>query len=210
MPRRLITISIALILVGILPRILTLVSVQLQRPTQFIPALYRNWFIDYGSFEAIAIIGLALLLMAAFLVGRKLLTQRSEDMPLHTSDVLLEEVKEILGKQPDDVLSRHIQGFYQNLEQQHAEQKSRGFSSKQDKEKDAIGNVSPRVFRWLNAIDRTALCLSGGGIRSASFGLGVLQALAMHPRRGEGAVSSTAASHPGPSSVAFSSPIMSK
>jgi hypothetical protein len=196
MPKRLITISVVLILVGISPRILSLFNVQLHWPTQlpnlsFIPALYRKWFVDYGSFEAIALIGLALSLLAAFLVGRKLLTERSEDRPLRTSDVLLEEVKEIHDKQPDDALSRDIQSFYQNLERQQAEQISRGSSSKQDREKEEIGNVSPRVFRWLNGIDRTALCLSGGGIRSASFGLGVLQALAMHPRRsdGEGAVS---------------------
>ncbi|MEA2953247.1 MAG: hypothetical protein QOJ96_2767, partial [Alphaproteobacteria bacterium] len=34
----------------------------------------------------------------------------------------------------------------------------------------------------LNNLDSAALCLSGGGIRSAAFGLGVLQALALHPR----------------------------
>lgn len=34
----------------------------------------------------------------------------------------------------------------------------------------------------LNDLDSTALCLSGGGIRSASFALGVLQALAVQPR----------------------------
>ena len=36
------------------------------------------------------------------------------------------------------------------------------------------------VYRRIHAleIERSALCLSGGGIRSASFGLGVLQALA--------------------------------
>ncbi len=37
-------------------------------------------------------------------------------------------------------------------------------------------------YVWLNGKDRAALCLSGGGIRSAAFGLGVLQALAHHPR----------------------------
>lgn len=37
--------------------------------------------------------------------------------------------------------------------------------------------------RRLNRLNRSALCISGGGIRSATFALGVLQALAMHPRR---------------------------
>src|SRR5581483_7409529 len=38
--------------------------------------------------------------------------------------------------------------------------------------------------RALNALSSCALCLCGGGIRSASFALGVIQALAMHPRSG--------------------------
>src|SRR5262245_33957522 len=35
-----------------------------------------------------------------------------------------------------------------------------------------------RVYEYLNSKDRWALCLSGGGIRSATFGLGLLQGLA--------------------------------
>ena len=34
----------------------------------------------------------------------------------------------------------------------------------------------------LNSLETSALCLSGGGIRSASFSLGVIEALASHPR----------------------------
>lgn len=37
--------------------------------------------------------------------------------------------------------------------------------------------------RRLNQLNRSALCISGGGIRSATFALGVLQALATHPRK---------------------------
>ncbi|HVJ42304.1 MAG TPA: patatin-like phospholipase family protein [Dongiaceae bacterium] len=37
--------------------------------------------------------------------------------------------------------------------------------------------------RRLGRLNRSALCLSGGGIRSGSFALGVLQALATYPRR---------------------------
>jgi hypothetical protein len=36
------------------------------------------------------------------------------------------------------------------------------------------------VFALAHEVDRTALCISGGGIRSATFGLGVLQGLARH------------------------------
>ncbi len=39
-----------------------------------------------------------------------------------------------------------------------------------------------RLYQALNRLDRAALCLSGGGIRSAAFSLGVIQALATHPR----------------------------
>src|SRR5262249_31400340 len=53
--------------------------------------------------------------------------------------------------------------------------------------RDGLRDVSPDVYRWLlrrvEAHGRTALCLSGGGIRSASFALGILQALAAHPRQ---------------------------
>src|SRR6266404_1328311 len=38
------------------------------------------------------------------------------------------------------------------------------------------------LYRALHARKSTALCLSGGGIRSASFALGVVEALAVHPR----------------------------
>jgi hypothetical protein len=42
--------------------------------------------------------------------------------------------------------------------------------------------------RELNKLNSAALCLSGGGIRSASFALGVMQAFAVHPRSsGKGA-----------------------
>jgi Patatin-like phospholipase len=43
------------------------------------------------------------------------------------------------------------------------------------------------LYVKLNEADRTALCLSGGGIRSAAFALGIIQALAIHPRSATGA-----------------------
>ncbi len=56
----------------------------------------------------------------------------------------------------------------------------------------AIHGVDPRslhgepLYRFLNRLDQSALCLSGGGIRSAAFALGVIQALAAHPRTQNG------------------------
>ena len=43
------------------------------------------------------------------------------------------------------------------------------------------------LYRALHERDATALCLSGGGIRSASFALGVIEALAVHPRQSKAA-----------------------
>ena len=45
---------------------------------------------------------------------------------------------------------------------------------------DTVGGKE--LYRALHARHSTALCLSGGGIRSASFALGVIEALAVHPR----------------------------
>ncbi|MEJ0073836.1 MAG: hypothetical protein WDO17_00055 [Alphaproteobacteria bacterium] len=39
------------------------------------------------------------------------------------------------------------------------------------------------LYQRLNGLNGSALCLSGGGIRSATFGLGVIEALAAHPRQ---------------------------
>ena len=45
-----------------------------------------------------------------------------------------------------------------------------------------IAHSQNSFYQSLNRLERAALCLSGGGIRSAAFSLGVIQALATHPR----------------------------
>src|SRR3954469_1732008 len=50
---------------------------------------------------------------------------------------------------------------------------------------DLQGLGGDALYRKLNGLGNSALCLSGGGIRSATFALGVIEALAMHPRRTE-------------------------
>ena len=46
-----------------------------------------------------------------------------------------------------------------------------------------LSHLSGKEFnRELNKLNSAALCLSGGGIRSASFALGIIQAFAVHPR----------------------------
>lgn len=49
---------------------------------------------------------------------------------------------------------------------------------------DDVGGVE--LNRRLNGLDSAALCISGGGIRSATFALGMIQALASNPRKPDG------------------------
>ena len=53
---------------------------------------------------------------------------------------------------------------------------------------DLSGKAGTDLHRALNELNSAALCLSGGGIRSSSFGLGIIQALAVHPRSSDGRV----------------------
>lgn len=52
----------------------------------------------------------------------------------------------------------------------------------EDRCKTLDGKSGDNLYQELNKLNSAALCLSGGGIRSASFALGVIQALAVHPR----------------------------
>jgi len=58
------------------------------------------------------------------------------------------------------------------------------------------------LYRALNKLDRAALCCSGGGIRSATFCLGVIQALARHDVNKPAPPSRTAPPLPPPSTAA--------
>lgn len=49
-----------------------------------------------------------------------------------------------------------------------------------------MGKSEDKLYLELNSLERSALCLSGGGIRSAAFALGILQALASNPRSANG------------------------
>src|SRR5262245_65639756 len=75
----------------------------------------------------------------------------SSDQALTVSRVLVEECRDHFGDAlPDDILNGT----------------------------DDTPEYMERVYKYLNGKDRWALCLSGGGIRSATFGLGLLQGLA--------------------------------
>src|SRR4051794_71635 len=55
-----------------------------------------------------------------------------------------------------------------------------GCEVKDENGKELAGDA---LYRKLNDLNGSALCISGGGIRSAIFGLGVIEALAIHPRQ---------------------------
>jgi Patatin-like phospholipase len=101
-----------------------------------------------------------------------------------TSGVLLTEAEAIDGRKPDEVTSKNINAFAEALV---LEEERGNAILRPDGSRNSGFNlpcsVSPALYRWLNNLDRSALCLSGGGIRSASFGLGALQALASYPGR---------------------------
>ena len=177
-PWRLVRFSLILIFVGLLPRILTIFRLEPPFPTSalewlLVPARVREILAD-NVYQAILLLGVGLLLLAAALVVRRLLQGQQLDHPLSASEVLLDEAWKIHGAEPDQLLIQTAKSFHDRSEQQHK------------LGRDGLRDVSPGVYRWLlggvEASGRTALCLSGGGIRSASFALGILQALARHPR----------------------------
>jgi Patatin-like phospholipase len=65
---------------------------------------------------------------------------------------------------PDDVLQQEVAAIHG------------------DAAKNVAGKTGAELYRELHALNSSALCLSGGGIRSASFALGVIEALAVNPR----------------------------
>lgn len=86
---------------------------------------------------------------------------------LTTEEVLREEAREIHGEDRIQAILRRPEFA--------ATAGAKTFSDSTGKD----------LYRVLNELNSAALCLSGGGIRSASFSLGVIQALASHPRRSQ-------------------------
>jgi hypothetical protein len=99
--------------------------------------------------------------------------------PLSIEEVLAEEALKLAGPE------RHAAALL--LQGQATEQESERHRIRMDAdERDGKGEIPAKVElrkqfnRSLNKLNRSALCLSGGGIRSATFCLGVIQALAAH------------------------------
>jgi hypothetical protein len=49
-----------------------------------------------------------------------------------------------------------------------------------DLKQKASNEIVPTIYQAIHKLDRSALCLSGGGVRSATFNFGILQGLARH------------------------------
>jgi hypothetical protein len=99
-----------------------------------------------------------------------------EARALSTEEMLAEEANAIHG--PDTVrLSASLQSeaghiAHQNRMRLNADDRTGGEIDRE------IVNARNELYRSLNGLKRAALCFSGGGIRSATFCLGILQALA--------------------------------
>src|SRR6476660_9554273 len=96
LPWRLIRVSLILIFIGLLPRILPLIHIEPPSPAGvlellFVPPHIRQWLVDYVGYQGVLFVGVALLVLAAILVVRKLLQEGDTDSPISTSGVLLDE-----------------------------------------------------------------------------------------------------------------------
>jgi hypothetical protein len=99
--------------------------------------------------------------------------------PLSVEQVLAQEVDAIGGpakREPSPAL--HGLVTEQHAEAKRAD-KDADARSGRDEDPDEV-QTRKKFYRELNKLNRAALCCSGGGIRSATFCLGVIQALAMH------------------------------
>ena len=91
------------------------------------------------------------------------LAAQDEDAPLLLSQVLEEEYQALHGPLPDT---------YFNAKQT--------ILANATNERELNEQLVSALYSHIRLQQQTALCLSGGGIRSATFGLGVLQGLARH------------------------------
>jgi hypothetical protein len=102
----------------------------------------------------------------------------SEQSPLSIEQVLYEEAEALLGGERFRAAARSAP----HLGDQKA-QNRRTFLNADAHAGDIPVEEARRretFYRWLNGLNRAALCCSGGGIRSATFCLGVIQALTGH------------------------------
>jgi hypothetical protein len=97
----------------------------------------------------------------------------TQEIPLW--EVLEEEYEAVHGKLPTEYVNKRNQ----ELKKISAEPTAKGWDRIRRAEAENK-TIVPRLYEQIHALrdKRSALCISGGGIRSATFGLGVLQGLA--------------------------------
>jgi patatin-like phospholipase len=105
------------------------------------------------------------------MIGR---AQQGDDQPLSYLEILDEENQALTGSTPSEA------------EVQLREEYKRALRKNPSDREEPARRYRTSVMRRLHASARSALCFSGGGIRSATFGLGVLQGLAAYSRKPDG------------------------
>ena len=113
----------------------------------------------------------------------------AEDLYLSYLDALAEEDRDFSGA--CDANLQDLRDAYRQARHKRNQEYARPENLSARQRVDAAVDDAERAFRAslmrrLHAAKRSALCFSGGGIRSATFGLGVLQGLAACSRRTAG------------------------
>jgi hypothetical protein len=99
--------------------------------------------------------------------------------PLSIEEVLAEEAEQIQAEtRREFVITLKALATNQDFQSQRADKDADTRSGKNEKAQWVENRKA--FYRSLNKLDRAALCCSGGGIRSATFCLGVIQALAAY------------------------------
>lgn len=200
--RRLIVAAAVLILLGMMPTLLAVGALHLPKVSEswlgrvsLAPMLEHValvWAAILPQLHLFRYVGIALLAAGVIYILWKrwwvdAFAKSGVESPLTTHEVLVAEAEDIDGAKPDDLARGEIDIFTKRVAAEADAEERRlieaGEAVNEDAGFDVRNQVSPGLYRWLRRQNRAALCLSGGGIRSASFGLGVLQALASHPGR---------------------------
>jgi hypothetical protein len=103
--------------------------------------------------------------------------------PLSIEEVLAEEAAAIRGANDETTARLKQLATRQDVASQRADKDADQRSGTNEPE-DWVKRRKD-FYCELNKLNRAAICLSGGGIRSATFCLGVIQALALHKRVGD-------------------------
>jgi hypothetical protein len=97
--------------------------------------------------------------------------------PLSLEEVLVEEARQLAGP-GSETLDKDLRQGVDEQDTERTRTDKNADVHDGDHHSEDEDERRKRFYRSLNSLNRSALCLSGGGIRSATFCLGVIQALA--------------------------------